>query len=588
MTLMYINQQNCGVGNQRSLLSHPNHYLMKYILKPLLIALAFVLAASTSQAQYRKLLKHFGHDYQSFPSAKMVIPTDDGPIAVGSIEESSGSGYYDIYLTQFDNSGNVLWATRYGTAETTEVAKAAIKGSANNVIIVGQRNYQEASITSIDISTGNVSWNRNIGVGTPSVIENLTTVAEIGATGEYMAMGTVFQAGKLELLSVKFNNTGTIFWSKLLPEFVLDPHPFDLTATNLIDLPLEDRMALTGTASISGSNERVYAAYVDKATGVITEFKVYEVDLFGNNMHSIAGDICLQATNKLALVFTTFNDTKTNSRIMYLQLKHNTTPSNELTPSLISGYNISYGLVSLAYNHGLNVYKDLSGLDIGMKFGTSFSNSMPGVLEITNSGSIVSVTAHTNYDNYQGIALTKNGASGYYMKSKLGSDGYVMTQTDLSGLTIFGCYRPALAVEISDYDVNTQVFGLLSSAHGAFDSDDLNRIEVSGFITNCDGFWTGFKKNTTSIENQSTEDRIYPTSMSSEDILHIESGKFNGDDLIISITGALGQQLYLTQVHPNFGESITLPSRHFVEGVNFILVRNTNGKELLNSRVIKR
>ena len=68
-------------------------------------------------------------------------------------------------------------------------------------------------------------------------------------------------------------------------------------------------MALTGTASIGGSNERVYAAYVDKATGVITEFKVYDVELFGNNMHSIAGDICLQATNKLALVFTTFNDT---------------------------------------------------------------------------------------------------------------------------------------------------------------------------------------------------------------------------------------------------------------------------------------
>jgi len=184
---------------------------MKYNLKLSLLILTTVLVASNSNAQYRKLLKHFSHDYQSFQSARMVVPTDDGPIAVGSIEESSGSGYYDIYLTQFDNSGNVVWATRYGTAENTEVAKAAIKGSANNVIIVGQRNYQEASVTSIDISTGNVNWNRNIGVGTPSEIENLTTVAEIGTTGEYMAMGTVFQAGKLELFSVKFNNTGTIF-----------------------------------------------------------------------------------------------------------------------------------------------------------------------------------------------------------------------------------------------------------------------------------------------------------------------------------------------------------------------------------------
>jgi len=347
-------------------------------------------------------------------------------------------------------------------------------------------------------------------------------------------------------------------------------------------------MALTGTASIGGSNERVYAAYVDKATGVITEFKVYDVELFGNNMHSIAGDICLQATNKLALVFTTFNDTKTNSRIMYLQLKHNTTPSNELTPSLISGYNISYGLVSLAYNHGLNVYKDVSGLAIGMKFGTSFSNVMPGVLEITNSGSIVSVTAHTNYDNYQGIALTQNGASGYYMKSKLGSDGYVMTQTDLSGVTIFGCYRPALAVEIPDYNVNTQVFGLLSSAHGSIDSDDLNRIEVSGFITNCDGFWTGFKRNTTSIENQDAQEQIYPTLLSSDDVLHIESGKFNGENLTISVMNALGQELYTLKVNPQFGESVTLSAQHLKEGINFISVRNANGKELLNSRVIKR
>lgn len=560
---------------------------MKHIQKSFLSLLALLSMASFSHAQYRECLNHFGLDYQSFPSAKMVIPTADGPIAVGSIEESVGSGNYDIYLTQFNNTGGVVWARRYGTPGNSEVVKAAIKGSANNVVIVGQKNYQEASITSIDISTGTVSWNRNIGVGTPFVIENLTTVAEIGTTGEYMAMGTVFQSGKLELLSVKFNNTGTIFWSKLLPEFVLDPHPFDLTAVNLVDLPLEDRMALTGTASISGSNEKVYAAYVDKATGTIAEFKVYDIALFGNNTHCVAGDIYRQASNKMALAFTAYNDTKSSSRIMYMQLRHNTSPSNELTPNFLYGYNIAYGMVSLIYNHGLNIYRDGSGMDIGMKFGTSASNVMPGILQISNSGNIISVEAHLNYDNYSGIAMTQDGGTGYYMKSKLGSDAYIMTHTDLNGATVIPCSRPTIASRIPDYEANTAVFSLLSVSHGAFSSDVLSSDDVSGYITSCDGSWTGFKKEATSIEETTRQEGVYPSVINHQDVVYVQSDQFTGEELRVAINNTLGQEVYSLSVHPQAGERIPVPAGELAKGINLVSVYRSNGQLLLSSKVIK-
>lgn len=556
--------------------------------KILLLSTLCTICLTSIHAQYVREVDLLGRAYfKNEESSKLAVGLSNGEgIAISSVQENLATGDVDILINHFSTTGLVISSLRWGEPGESEIANAAVRGSNNDIIVVGQdNNYTDGLIAAIDYTNNTVSW--AISVGDPMMTEELNTVAEIGNTGVYIAMGYVFRNGRKEIYAVCFDDMGNLLWTRHNFDGVNFPNPYaNLEPTNVIDDPNANYMLVTGTATEFSGQRWVFAARVLKASGQITLFRTYQISISPNQDMCIAGDICLLGGTPL-LTFTTYEGSIWSlSKITYLRL------DATLMPNFLRNYDISYSGYG-DYNYGLNIYPEGSSVFIGYKAGGDPVDVAAGLLEIDPvSGNVINVTGYRHFSNLIGSGWVRALSSHFYFRSGwLGSEfGFI--KTDLSGNSLSTCqFTPSVTITAAVPYQSQFDFGSLS--HGTSQTSILTSNHVNGTNINpfcgLSGGWTSsFKKAPTSVgELASEEIAVYPSLLSDHETLTIESNDFTDQQISISISNSLGQLIYTENNAAHNGSKVLLPAQVLEKGINFISVRDASGHELINSKVMK-
>lgn len=555
--------------------------------KILLLSLLYSIYFTSVNAQYIREVDLNGRVYfKNEESSKLTVGLSNGEgIAVSSVQETLTSGDIDILINHFSATGQVLSSFRWGEPGESEIANAAIRGSNNDIIVVGQdNNYSDGLIAAIDYTSNTVSW--AISVGDPLATEELNTVAEIGNTGVYIAMGYVFRNGRKELYAVCFDDMGNLIWTRHNFDGFNFPNPYaNLEPTNVIDDPAANYMLVTGTATEFNGQRWVFAARVLKASGQITLFRTYQISISPNQDMCIAGDICLLGGTPL-LTFTTYEGSIwSQSKITYLRL------DAILMPNFMRNYEVSwfgYG----DYNYGLNIYPEGSNVFIGYKAGGDPVDVAPGLLEIDPvNGNAINVTGYRHFSDLIGSGWVRALSNHFYFRTGwLGSE-FEFIQTDLSGNSSSNCqFSPS--VSITAGSVHQSQFDLGSVPHGTWQPSLLfsNHVNGNNIEPTCglSGGWSvSFKKATTGINEANESHSIYPSLLTSEDVLTIESKKMEAKEVHILISNSLGQVIYESNARISGNGNLQLPGTLFEKGFNFISVQSESGVQIINTKILK-
>lgn len=559
------------------------------ILKRILLSTILLAICLTSvQAQYIREVDLSGRTYfKNEESSKLAVGLSNGEgIAISSVQETLTSGDVDILINHFSTGGLMLSSLMWGEPGESEIANAAIKGTGNDIIVVGQdNNYTDGLIAAFDYTTNTVSW--AISVGDPNTTEELNAVAEIGNTGNYIATGYLLRNGRKEIYAVCFDGMGNIIWTSHNFDGVNFPNPYvNLEPTNIIDDPNANYMLITGTATEFSGQRWVFAARMLKASGQITLFRTYQISISTNQDMCVAGDICLLGGTPL-LTFTTYegNSVYDPSRITYLRL------DATLMPNFMRNYRATISGIN-DYNYGLNIYLEGSQVVIGYKFGQHPLDVAPGLLMIDPiSGTVFNATGYEHFSNQVGGGWIRGLSNHFYYRTGWTGTGFEFIQTDLSG-NVFNNCQLAPVISTTAGSVNQSQFDLGSVTHGTSQTSLLLSNMVNGTNINptcgLSGGWTmSFKKESTSVEEGSEHQAVYPSLLSSNDVLTINSSKINSQEVQVVISNALGQIIYQSCVDVSVDNSLQLPSNLFEKGINFVSLQGNNGAQILKARVLK-
>ncbi len=145
----------------------------------------------------------------------------------------TSAGGLDVYLIQFNSSGNCLWAKQFGD-EVNQYGRAVAVDSANNVTIVGyfygSVDFGGGPLVSPDPGTdifvaqfdsaGNYRWAANYGDAANQYARGVAVDSErnIIVTGDFLGSvdfgaGPVTSAGGTDIFVAKFSSTGDYLWA---------------------------------------------------------------------------------------------------------------------------------------------------------------------------------------------------------------------------------------------------------------------------------------------------------------------------------------------------------------------------------------
>lgn len=555
--------------------------------------LLFVLLAQITfvNAQFVDQIDFQGRDFYEVPrSAKTVVDYISFHTSAGAVREGNSSSTHDISLTQFDDHGDLLWSKRYGQTGIDEVGNAAVRGDNDDIIVVGQRNYSQGLITAIDGVTGTINWTTSVSdiQGT----EELTAVAEIGSTGDYIAVGTSRYGSSHEFFVVKFPGaTGTPTWSmNNQPPFAIGTPNYQIIPTNMVHIPGQQLMLVTGTV-IRGTTTRAFAAHLSTNNGQFTLFKVFDVSINSPTDASTGGDICMINSQESAMVFTTHRGGIGGPCfITYMRLNALLAPSMHLVYDV---YQPGSPAVQQEYGYGNNCYLQGNSLAVGMTVGTSPIDQAIGSLQIDlNTGNASNIETYSSFAPLSGNGMTKGQSGQYFFKSGFTSltDEFQFISSDIPSTALLSlCIegmtaQPNLATVLST-DVNfTWLLHGTPLSHTIF-SDPVNGVYQNHCPANGIGGIISFKKAPTSIDYLSEGGTsIYPSIVRKGENVTIESTVLEST---IIVSNALGQQIYSTQTSSTAGVPHILNADVLENGINFISMLDASGTMLSSSRIIK-
>lgn len=158
--------------------------------------------------------KTYGGSSDEYPG--MVIPTNDGGLAIVGTTYSFGSGDKDIYVIRTDAAGNLQWSKVYGGNYTERgfVIRQLLDG---NFIVGGSEQSNGAGqydvfIMKINISNGNVIWSKNIG---GSLSDTLTDIVLLDGDELLVSGSTSSTSGSdYDFYVARLNASGNLIWHK--------------------------------------------------------------------------------------------------------------------------------------------------------------------------------------------------------------------------------------------------------------------------------------------------------------------------------------------------------------------------------------
>jgi len=165
---------------------------------------------SSGIAQWNKTYGGTGYDW-----AYSMVQTGDGGYAIAGCTNSSGVGYYDLWLVKTDSSGNVQWSKTYGGTKS-DVAQSVIQTGDGGYAIAGCTNSYGAGgydfwLVKTD-SSGIAQWNKTYGGTNDEFAFSLVWTVDGGyaITGHTYSYG----AGVSDFWLVKTDSSGIAQWNK--------------------------------------------------------------------------------------------------------------------------------------------------------------------------------------------------------------------------------------------------------------------------------------------------------------------------------------------------------------------------------------
>lgn len=555
-----------------------------------LLLVLLVAQITFTKAQFFDEIYLQGREFYEVPrSAKTVIDYSTHHTVVGAVKESTTSTEFDISLTQFDDHGDIVWANRYGQSGIDEVGNAAVRGNLNDIIVVGQRNGSEGFITAIDGMSGVLNWTRSVSdiQGT----EELLAVAEVATTGEYIAIGTSSYGSSHEVFVVKFNDAGTVFWSRNnQPPFSTGSPNYEIVPTNMEWIPSQQLMLVTGTI-IAGSDHKVFAAHLSTATGQFTLFRTFDLTISTPNDATTGGDISMINTQESAMVFTTHRGGIGGPAfVSYMRLNASLMPSTALVYEVYQA-----GTLLQDYSYSTNCYVLGNTLDVGVTVGTVPADQGIGSLQIDlSTGNIINGETYSSYSDLRGASMVQGLGGEYFFKS-----GYVSNNDhfQLNRSTIPASPLSANCIEnltgqpfqpmLSYADLNLSII-----PHGTTFIQTIFQNSITGLYQNVcpvNGNYGvhSFKKGTTSVNDLAESSlSVYPSLVAEGESVAIE---WNGTDKgsTLTISNALGQEIYRTSAASLGSERMVLNAHVLDNGINFISIIDASGARLYDAKVIK-
>lgn len=145
-----------------------------------------------------------------------VIATSDGGVAVAGYTDSMGAGLQDMMLLKFDSSGNLSWERLWGGTNYDQ-GLALAQTNDGGYVVTGTEASSGAGAYDVFAakytSTGTLSYSRTWGgTGTDSGQAVVPTSDGGFAIAGYQ---TSFGAGSNDTFLLKYDNTGTLSWSKI-------------------------------------------------------------------------------------------------------------------------------------------------------------------------------------------------------------------------------------------------------------------------------------------------------------------------------------------------------------------------------------
>lgn len=242
-----------------------------------------------------------------------IATNDSGTVAVvGSTDDdlfatNSNPPFKDSFVVCYDNAGNLLWSTQFGTTEHDLMSSVAID-EASNVYVFG---YSDGSLDGTSLggadailrkydANGNLLWARQFGTKTADFGEKLT----IDNQGNIVVSGTSYgtfdgvpNLGGSDVFIVKYSATGQKLWSQVFASSDCDLIGGIATNENA-DIIIGGSI---GDFFVHSSYECFLAKY-DSAGNFCWSFE------FGTRQQDIASGVRIDAAGNILIAGSTFGD----------------------------------------------------------------------------------------------------------------------------------------------------------------------------------------------------------------------------------------------------------------------------------------
>jgi uncharacterized delta-60 repeat protein len=191
----------------------------------------------------------------------VTVDSADNIIVCGQTA-SDGAGGTDLLVAKLDSSGTLLWSRALGGTDTDQAYSVAVD-STDNIIVAGRTNSDGAGnydlLTAKYNSSGTLLWDKTLG-GSGSDYGygiGIDSADNIIITGLCNSDG----AGGSDSLIAKYNSSGTLLWDKTLGGSVLD-------YSNGVGIDSADNIIIAGISASDGvgGNDILIAKYNSSGT----------------------------------------------------------------------------------------------------------------------------------------------------------------------------------------------------------------------------------------------------------------------------------------------------------------------------------
>lgn len=342
--------------------------------------------------------------------------------------DSSGNvysvGYYDfggnnrMLVTKHNTSGVIQWQRRLGDT-VYEVANAGKIDSSGNVYLVGYGSVrggieQDIVLAKYD-SNGTLQWQRSLGT---SAGDEYGQSLGIDGSGNVIVTGVFYISNKSEMITAKYNSSGTIQWQRSL----------GLSAEDFgqgVACDSSGNVYVCGATTSQGQSAYNYLIVKYNSSGTLQWQRA-----FGSSSDDISNGIAVDSSGN---VYVTGYSVGVTSGTPNMVLVKYDGSGNVVWQKAIGGSNTVYGR-KVATDSSGNIYVCADGANVGRLFKYNSSGSLQWQRVFDGSG----------LDTFQGVAVDNLGSvysCGYTNSQGLGwVNGMIVKVPDTGAGT--GTYSP--------------------------------------------------------------------------------------------------------------------------------------------------